>query len=284
MFKGLRRLFYPHSSNNYKAEILHPAGLCVLIAFFLLFQSFFNLSVNFAPGVLGFASDITPEQIVELTNEKRLAKGITSLKINEKLSKAARAKAADMFALNYWAHISPRGVKPWQFITDNGYHYLYAGENLARDFSNSGNVITAWMNSPSHRQNLLSEKYKDIGVAVVDGVLQGQETTLIVQLFGTSQEKPQLIQPVGAETKATAAAVLSKSVFGKKNLPLLNSFDITKSLTLAVVILLFIVLALDGFVVYKKKKTRISGHNFIHGTFIAILIIMILLIQKGVIL
>jgi len=218
MFKGLRRLFYPHSSNNYKAEILHPAGLCVLIAFFLLFQSFFNLSVNFAPGVLGFASDITPEQIVELTNEKRLAKGITSLKINEKLSKAARAKAADMFALNYWAHISPRGVKPWQFITDNGYHYLYAGENLARDFSNSGNVITAWMNSPSHRQNLLSEKYKDIGVAVVDGVLQGQETTLIVQLFGTSQEKPQLIQPVGAETKATAAAVLSKSVFGKKNL------------------------------------------------------------------
>lgn len=301
MLKEFRRLFYPHSSNNYKAGILHPSGLCVLIALFLLTQSFFNLSLGLTPGVLGFASNITPEEIVELTNKRRTENGITPLKIDDKLNEAARQKAADMFALNYWSHVSPREVNPWTFIVNAGYSYLYAGENLARDFFNAGGVVEAWMNSPTHRDNILNNRYRDIGVAVVDGILQGQETTVVVQMLGTPQgrpatvpqeavlqEKPPVVPQEATEEAAaiegTPGAILIKSMPEKKGTSLFSGFDLTRSISFAFAGLLFTALALDGFVIWRKKTARISGHNFIHGTFVIILIIMILLSQQGMIL
>lgn len=302
MLKEFRRLFYPHSSNNYKAGILHPSGLCVLIALFLLTQSFFNLSLGLTPGVLGFASNITPEGIVELTNKRRTENGITPLKIDDKLNEAARQKAADMFALNYWSHVSPREVNPWTFIVNAGYSYLYAGENLARDFFNAGGVVEAWMNSPTHRDNILNKRYRDIGVAVVDGILQGQETTVVVQMLGTPQGRPATIPkeaeaiegtpaaiPKEATEEATAiegtpGAILIKSMPEKKGTSLFSGFDLTRSISFAFAGLLFTALALDGLVIWRKKTARISGHNFIHGTFVIILIIMILLSQQGMIL
>ena len=314
MLAEIRRLFYPHSKNNYKAGILQPQGLCVLIALFLLTQSFFRLSLGLSPGVLGFASDISPEEIVEWTNRKRTESGLNSVNLNEKLSEAARQKAADMFALNYWSHVSPRGVNPWSFIMNAGYSYLYAGENLARDFSNAQGVVEAWMNSPSHKDNILNKKYKNIGVAVVDGILQGQETTLVVQMFASPQEGPAAISkeaktqsifdlekkevlpeeataeaiiettPEREAREAAPGFVLTESKIEKKVIPLLSSFTLNKSLGLAFAGFLFVVLAIDGLVIYIKKKARISGHNFIHGTFVIILIIMILLSQQGMIL
>lgn len=278
MLKDCRRLFYPHTSNNYKAGLLQPPGLCLLIALFLLAQSFLNLTLGSTPGVLGFTADITPEEIIELTNKKRTAEGITPLNINDKLSEAARQKAADMFALNYWSHVSPRGVDPWSFIANAGYSYLYAGENLARDFYSADGVVDAWMNSPTHRDNILSQKYQDIGVAVVGGILQGQETTLVVQMFATPtrQRSPTIEQ----ETAVIETPPLSE----EREVFLLSGFDLTRSFSLAFAGLLFIVLALDGLIIWRKKITRLSGHNFIHGTFVIILIVIILLSQRGAIL
>ena len=284
MRKEFRRLFYPHSSNNYKAGILQPSGLCVLIALFLLSQSLLNFSSNLIPGVLGFASNITPEEIVESTNKKRLERGIASLKINGQLNEAARQKAADMFALNYWSHVSPRGVDPWSFIVNAGYVYLYAGENLARDFSGNSAVVEAWMNSPTHRDNLLNNKYEEIGVAVVDGVLQGQETTLVVQMFASPKKVAASIPKEAVVMGTAPSVVLSESEGEERKIPLLSSFDLTKTLSLVFAGLLFAVLAFDGFVTRRKKTTRISGHNFTHGTFIIILIVLILISQQGIIL
>lgn len=290
MLEEIRRLFYPHSSNNYKASLLQPSGLCLLIAIFLLTQSFLNLSFGLAPGVLGFASQITPEEIIELTNKRRTERGIAPLKVEEKLNEAARQKAADMFALDYWSHVSPRGVVPWSFILNVGYQYLYAGENLARDFAHSEGVVNAWMNSPTHQANILNDKYQDIGVAVVDGVLQGQETTVVVQFFGTSQKKLATIPEGGVkaaseqEEEEVVPPVLTTFKPEEKEGSRLSGFDLTRSLGLAFAGLLFGVLALDGFVIWRRKKVRIAGHNFIHGTFVIILIIMILLSQQGIIL
>ncbi len=292
MTKALKRLFYPYSGNNYKAAVLQPSGLSLLIALFLLLQSFFNLSLGIAPGVLGFASDITPEEIVVLTNQERVSNGLAQLTLNSQLSEAAQQKAADMFALDYWAHISPRGVDPWYFVLNAGYHYRYAGENLARDFSHASEAVTTWMASPTHRENVLNEKYQEIGVAVVDGILQGRETTLVVQMFGTPQTgQPEVIagQPETGVKEAVAletspAAVISETSQIENQPGLLNGFSFSQGLGLAFAILLLIILAFDGWIVYRQKASRIAGHNYIHATFVIILIAMMLLSQRGAIL
>jgi len=259
------------------------------------------------PGVLGFASSITPEKIIELTNQKRMENGLLPLKVNNKLSQAARKKAADMFALNYWAHISPRGITPWQFIKESGYFYLYAGENLARDFATSEGVVNAWMASPTHKANILNNKYQEIGVAVVNGVLQDEQTTLVVQMFATPATKPAVIsqrasqqednlslsqQPTKEASPATILKVIptvtpvppKTEIRAGSVRPLFSGFSLTRILSLFLGGLLLFALFLDGWVMRKKKITRASGHNLIHGTFLLILILMILLSQPGVIL
>ncbi len=85
---------------------------------------------------------------------------------------------------NYFEHFSPSGTTPWDFIESAGYNYQLAGENLAMDFSTNEGVNRAWLNSPSHAKNILNPDFKNIGVAVIEGQLEGHETTLIVQMFG----------------------------------------------------------------------------------------------------
>jgi hypothetical protein len=135
--------------------------------------------------VLGFASSITPTQILDQTNKQRAAQGLPALELNSKLSQAALAKGQHMFLEQYWAHTAPDGTQPWKFFKDAGYTYKVAGENLARDFGNTDDMMSAWMASPTHRANIVSERYQEIGIAVIDGTLEGYETTLVVQLFGT---------------------------------------------------------------------------------------------------
>ena len=185
-----KHAFLPGKSNNQRPKILHPAGLSILVAIFLLNFSLRTL-VTYLPGfVLGFSSSITVDEVVNLSNQERTKAGLSTLSTDPLLSQAAYNKALDMFGQNYWAHVSPTGTQPWTFIKNAGYSYRFAGENLARDFSDSTSVVNAWMGSPSHRENLLSDKYSNIGVAVVDGTLQGVETRLVVQMFGTPTPAP----------------------------------------------------------------------------------------------
>ena len=181
-------LFTPHHTNNYRARILHPAGLTVLVGLFLLTQTWVRLLtlVPALPGgwVLGYASNISSGQTISSTNSERAKLGLAPLTVNPILSQAAAAKANHMFANDYWAHIAPDGTSPWVFIKGAGYQYSVAGENLARDFDTTGAMLTAWMNSPTHRENIVNTRYSEIGIAVVNGTLQGIETTLVVQMFG----------------------------------------------------------------------------------------------------
>jgi hypothetical protein len=194
----IAHLFIPRWSNNQRSRILHPKGLSVIVGIFLLNHSLRLLVANIPGLVLGFSSSITIEQVIHETNQKRSEAGLTALTQNPKLKAAAFAKAQDMFSQDYWAHISPTGTQPWYFIRNQGYSYQSAGENLARDFSNSSDMMNAWMGSASHRENILNSKYQDIGIAVVDGTLQGVETRLVVQMFGTPTPAP--IAQVQAQT------------------------------------------------------------------------------------
>jgi hypothetical protein len=188
LLETIAHLFHPRRSNNHRARVLHAQAYPVLaLVLFAFVGGLFGVSHISSPmgQVLGYASSITPVQVLELTNQRRSAAGLASLSLNSRLSEAALAKGQHMLLEQYWAHTAPDGTQPWKFFKDAGYSYRIAGENLARDFSTSEDMMTAWIASPTHRANIMNDRYQEIGIAVIDGSLEGYETTLVVQLFGT---------------------------------------------------------------------------------------------------
>lgn len=178
----MRRLFIPQKENRFHAVAIRQGALAAYTVFLIVFNII--IAPRFGLGQQAFASSISSARLVELANQSRQEAGAGTLSIDNRLVAAAEAKARDMFEDQYWAHYAPDGASPWDFIIASGYDYVYAGENLAKDFITSDAVHDAWMNSPSHRDNILNSRYRDIGIAVVDGVLDGSRTTLVVQMFG----------------------------------------------------------------------------------------------------
>lgn len=123
--------------------------------------------------------------VVNLTNKDRKAAGLSELTINKKLSDAAYAKALDMLQNNYFAHVSPSGKTPWSWMEAENYNYIYAGENLAINFKTPEETETAWMNSPSHKENILGKNYSEVGIAEARGTMNGQPAVVVVEMFGT---------------------------------------------------------------------------------------------------
>jgi uncharacterized protein YkwD len=159
--------------------------------------------------VLGAQSDFSATSLLSDTNQQRAADHEADLALNQQLANAAQAKANDMAAKDYWAHNSPDGQTPWSFIAAAGYHYEAAGENLAYGFENAGDVVTAWMNSPTHRANVLGGNYKDVGFGVAQAPnYQGKgPETIVVAEYG----EPAGAVPVVAGTSSTPTATLANS-------------------------------------------------------------------------
>lgn len=235
------------------------------------------------PTVLGIASSITAQELVDLTNAKRVEAGLPALEFNQLLAQAAQAKAADMIVKNYWAHTSPDGATPWVWFKNLGYKYLYAGENLARDFSDSAGVVNAWMNSPTHRENILSNRYREVGIAVVHDNFQGQPTTLVVQMFGTqvSSVPVEAKAKVGRITEAAEAVLAEVQVVSS---PLIDSFSLTKAVSISLTLVLLVVMVIDAVVITRKRIVRLSGKAWAHLVFLGILLLVIIGIQPGLIL
>lgn len=126
--------------------------------------------------------------LVSMTNSARTRNGLGVLTSNSKLSSAAYAKAQDMITNQYFAHTSPSGKTPWDFIKGAGYNYSYAGENLAIGYTDASELFNAWMASATHRQNILNPNFREIGIAVVSGTYEGAETIVVAQEFGTPLE------------------------------------------------------------------------------------------------
>lgn len=149
------------------------------------FVAAFSCLFIFSPIAKVSAQDITAQKVIQLVNGERLSQGINALIENTVLDKAAKDKVKDMIKNDYFAHTSPSGVSPWHWIEKNGYDYKYAGENLAINFLSADSQQKAWMASPTHRKNILNPNYKEIGVAVAEGKVDGIFSTITVQMFGT---------------------------------------------------------------------------------------------------
>lgn len=139
--------------------------------------------------VLAYATNVNLSGLLDATNNQRVQNGASSLKLNSTLSVAAQAKANDMVAQNYWSHTSPDGKQPWSFVASAGYKYEKAGENLAYGFLNSQDTITGWMNSSSHRSNMLDTAYSEVGFGFANSEnFNGDGAqTVVVAMYGQPQ-------------------------------------------------------------------------------------------------
>lgn len=166
------------------AKIIHKVFLGARALLPLPFFTFRGLAIVFSIST-AFAGGISSGEVITLTNESRAIAGLSVLTENKDLSLAATEKANDMINNDYFAHTSPTGVDPWHWFKNAGYNYKYAGENLAVNYTNAKDQDTAWMNSPTHRANILNSHYQEIGVAVVAGKIGGKDTLVTVELFGS---------------------------------------------------------------------------------------------------
>ena len=311
MFKFLYHLFTPQTSNNYRARLLHPKIISLFILFFFSAGILLSVTKTNFPEVLGISSDVSIDQLLVLTNQKRQENGLGPLSLDERLSQAAIGKSNDMLAKGYWAHISPDGITPWAFIKGAGYSYTYAGENLARGYTNSSDVINAWMASDSHKANMLSGNYSNVGFAVVTGSLNGEETVLVVEMLGTTalaasptkpeeksiaevaqasteesagqspvvNEQNKEKEPV-VETKESKPQAIAKQPSSEVK-PLINAETFSSNIARIAITIFMFVFILDMVIIERKKILRFVGHNLDHVMFLGLILALILVLLKG---
>ena len=170
--------------------------------------------------------------LVDLTNEDRATGSIGTLTVSPALTAAAQAKADDMAKNGYFAHTSPAGVTSWYWFKQAGYSFSYAGENLAVDFTDSTDVNTAWLDSPTHRANILNGHFTQIGIATAEGMYEGHRTTFVVQMFGKPSSPAPIVravQPADPREIATAQTEPKTQVLGAAVQPVPRPVVVTAS-------------------------------------------------------
>lgn len=127
---------------------------------------------------------LTTNGILLATNKQRATENIPPVSFNSTLSLAAQKKVDDMFTRQYFAHEAPDGTGPADLVNSVGYAYLRVGENLALgNFASDADLVQAWMDSPGHRANIMSDKFTALGLAVGQGMFEGDRVWLAVQTF-----------------------------------------------------------------------------------------------------
>ncbi len=184
-----------HTASKHYLKVYWPYVPMLLVVTIGLF--FGGSSNRNDVGVLAYATEMSSQQLLESTNKQRQKAGKPTLRANQSLATAAQTKAVDMANKNYWAHITPDGKAPWYFIDQSGYSYSKAGENLAYGFATSNDTITGWLNSQTHKDNMLDDSFSEVGFGFVNASNyndSGKET-IVVAMYG---------QPKGTESALAA--------------------------------------------------------------------------------
>lgn len=203
------------TESSLKPHPLQKAAMFGMMSLVLISFSLANIH-----SVLWISSDwlvstILPAVVTDATNEARMEEGESPLTRSALLDEAARLKAEDMAQNGYFAHWSPTGVSPWHWFEEAGYTYAHAGENLAVHFTDSGEVVEAWLDSPTHRANILNGNYTEIGIGTAEGRYEGYDTIFVVQMFGT----PALAAPVAASVTLPESVSEGETITEEISLP-----------------------------------------------------------------
>jgi uncharacterized protein YkwD len=126
--------------------------------------------------VTGLTMDQMETSIACLINDERTSRGLRAVQPNGDLAAAALSHSKEMVDESYFEHTSPAGLSFIDRIQRTGYmrgvRSWMVGENLVwgtENLSTPGSLVTAWMNSPPHRENLLRARFREIGIAAVVG-------------------------------------------------------------------------------------------------------------------
>lgn len=136
-----------------------------------------------APGACAAAhsspEDVGPAQLEHtvlcLVNRERTSRGLSRLRSNDKLDRAARGHSRHMVRAKFFAHDSPSGASVLARVKRKGYRSsrgLLVGENIAwgsGSYATPAEIVEGWMNSPGHRSNILHRSFEEIGVGVAVG-------------------------------------------------------------------------------------------------------------------
>jgi len=246
-----------HHNNNYLKTYWPYLPIALVIGLGFAVNSWIGQQNK---SVLGYATDMSIQSLLNDTNSQRITDGEAPLTINAELDQAAQTKADNMGALNYWSHDTPSGQTPGSFITAAGYGYQTAGENLAYGFDTAQDVITAWMNSPEHRANMLNTTYQDIGFGI-DNIPNYQNSgpeTLVDAMFASLAS-----QSVIAATPAKSTPVAEPQQQQITRIQLVA--DGSTSTGVAIVVLLgavaFAFLLLNHGLAW--RKTLVRGEKFV---------------------
>jgi uncharacterized protein YkwD len=193
-------------ANEYSLDKLQKTALSLMAMLVLVTFVGANLQAVLWQSSQWLVSTVLPATVVDLTNQERSDLNATPLQRNATLDTAAELKAQHMVENEYFAHFSPDGVSPWHWFDEAGYVYAHAGENLAIHFTDSTELVDAWMKSPTHRENIIDSKYTQIGVGTAKGSYEGYDTVYVVQLFGAPGQVPVTVAqaPTPAPTPAPA--------------------------------------------------------------------------------
>jgi hypothetical protein len=184
MRKHLRDYFIPHEGNDYKPHSLQKAAMTGMVILVLLSFTLANVQSLLWVASDWMVSTILPAVIVDLTNDERSGVALGQLTRSTALDAAAQLKAQHMAEKEYFAHFSPDGVSPWFWFAQANYNFVHAGENLAIHFTDTEELVDAWMDSPTHRANIVNGDYTEIGIGTAAGRFEGYKTVYVVQLFG----------------------------------------------------------------------------------------------------
>lgn len=133
---------------------------------------------------LNFKTFLSSNGSIYWTNKERAKYGLTELIPSETLNQIAMIRLEDMEEKQYFDHFSPTGEGASDEANKIGFEFLTIGENIAvGNFKNDELLIDAWMNSPEHKENILSSKYTQIGIATKEVDFEGRRTWLAVQIF-----------------------------------------------------------------------------------------------------
>ncbi len=180
----LKIIFIPSKENSYRPKFLESQTLFYCLISLLLLKLFAVPFFLLLQKNIFFAA-IVESALIKFNNQYRHSLNLPILKENPQLKQAALLKAKDILEKDYFSHYSPEGISPWYWLETAGYKYKIAGENLAIGFLDSEEVYRAWMDSPSHRANLLNPNFQEVGIGVLKGNFQGNETTVVVQFFAS---------------------------------------------------------------------------------------------------
>ena len=205
-WQHLHDIFLPHERNDHHPHIFRVTSLAAIVVLVFVFELGFLAQLKLVLPSSGFLASVVPGVLAALTNDARAASGVGALTENPVLDKAATLAADDMAAKGYFAHVSPTGTTPWDWLNQVGYQYSYAGENLAVNFSDSEALQSAWMNSPTHHENIVKPEYTQIGFGTADGMYEGKQTTFVVEFFATPAEAAVSAAPHATSTLSAPSA------------------------------------------------------------------------------